>query len=103
MLYELRIYTANPGKLPALIARFRDHTCTLFEKHGIKNVGYWTNLVVDDDGGALGRQQVGVAAAQAPAGAGDDGNFVLEQSHGFSFDCAATTGYPATTGCAATT
>ncbi len=45
MLYELRIYTANPGKLPALIARFRDHTCTLFEKHGIKNIGYWTNLV----------------------------------------------------------
>jgi hypothetical protein len=45
MLYELRIYTAAPGKLPALIARFRDHSCKLFEKHGIKNIGYWTNAV----------------------------------------------------------
>ena len=45
MIYELRIYTANPGKMPALQARFRDHTCALFEKHGITNVAYWTNLV----------------------------------------------------------
>jgi hypothetical protein len=45
VLYELRIYTAMPGKLPALSARFRDHTCALFEKHGIKNIGYWTNSV----------------------------------------------------------
>jgi len=45
VIYELRIYTAMPGKLPALTARFRDHTCTLFEKHGIKNIGYWTNAV----------------------------------------------------------
>ena len=45
MLYELRVYTAHPGKLPALQARFRDHTTKLFEKHGIKNVGYWTNAV----------------------------------------------------------
>jgi len=41
MLYELRIYTAHPGKLPALQARFRDHTTKLFEKHGMVNVGYW--------------------------------------------------------------
>ncbi|MDG2214780.1 MAG: NIPSNAP family protein, partial [Verrucomicrobiota bacterium] len=39
--YELRIYTANEGKLEALNARFRDHTCKLFEKHGLTNVGYW--------------------------------------------------------------
>lgn len=45
MLYELRIYTAHPGKLPDLIRRFRDHTCALFERHGITNVGYWTNAV----------------------------------------------------------
>jgi len=43
-VYELRIYTAAPGKLDALHARFRDHTCQLFEKHGMKNVGYWTPL-----------------------------------------------------------
>ena len=45
MIYELRIYTAHSGKLPALISRFRDHTTALFEKHGLKNVGYWTNTV----------------------------------------------------------
>jgi len=45
LIYELRIYTANPGKMGALQARFRDHTCKLFEKHGIKNVGYWMNTV----------------------------------------------------------
>ncbi|MSQ29444.1 MAG: NIPSNAP family protein [Dehalococcoidia bacterium] len=45
MIYELRIYTANPGKMGALQARFRDHTVRLFEKHGIKNVGYWTNSI----------------------------------------------------------
>ncbi|MCH2059333.1 MAG: NIPSNAP family protein [Verrucomicrobiales bacterium] len=39
--YELRVYTANEGKLEALNARFRDHTCKLFEKHGLTNVGYW--------------------------------------------------------------
>jgi hypothetical protein len=43
-VYELRIYYANEGKLDALHARFRDHTLKLFEKHGIKNVGYWVPL-----------------------------------------------------------
>lgn len=46
-LYELRIYTAAPAKMDALHARFRDHTLRLFEKHGIRNVGYWTG--VDED------------------------------------------------------
>src|SRR5215471_14822505 len=41
-IYELRIYTANPGKLPELHARFRDHTMKLFEKHGMENIIYWT-------------------------------------------------------------
>jgi hypothetical protein len=41
-VYELRIYHANEGKLPELLARFRDHTMRLFEKHGMKNVAYWT-------------------------------------------------------------
>jgi hypothetical protein len=45
MIYELRIYTANTGKMAALQARFRDHTVALFERHGIKSVGYWTNAV----------------------------------------------------------
>ena len=40
-VYELRTYTTLEGKLPLLLARFRDHTIQLFEKHGIENVGYW--------------------------------------------------------------
>src|SRR6187455_757726 len=43
-LYEMRVYYAAPGKLDALNARFRDHTCKLFEKHGITNVAYLTPL-----------------------------------------------------------
>lgn len=38
---ELRTYHAAPGKLDALLSRFRDHTVKLFEKHGMTNVGYW--------------------------------------------------------------
>jgi hypothetical protein len=41
-VYELRIYHALPGKLPDLLARFRDHTVKLFERHGIHSVAYWT-------------------------------------------------------------
>jgi NIPSNAP len=41
-VYELRIYHAAPGKLDALLARFRDHTMKLFERHGMKSVAYWT-------------------------------------------------------------
>jgi hypothetical protein len=41
-VFEMRIYVTNEGKLPNLLARFRDHTVGLFEKHGIENVGYWT-------------------------------------------------------------
>ena len=40
-MYELRTYTSGPGKLNDLQARFRDHTVGLFERHGMKNVGYW--------------------------------------------------------------
>jgi hypothetical protein len=41
-VFELRVYHTFPGKLPDLLARFRDHTMKLFERHGIKNVAYWT-------------------------------------------------------------
>lgn len=43
-VYELRIYQTYPGKLPDLLTRFREHTMKLFEKHGIRNVAYWTPL-----------------------------------------------------------
>src|SRR6516164_8721924 len=40
-VYEMRTYYATPGKLDALVARFRDHTTKLFEKHRMTNIGYW--------------------------------------------------------------
>ncbi|MGB9380769.1 NIPSNAP family protein [Candidatus Binatus sp.] len=42
MVYELRVYHCVPGRLPAIIKRFDSITCRLFEKHGIKQVGFWT-------------------------------------------------------------
>lgn len=41
-VYELRMYHTFPGRLPALEARFRDHTITIFNRHHMKSVGYWT-------------------------------------------------------------
>ena len=43
-IYELRTYTTEPGRLPALNARFKNHTMRLFEKHGMENLGYWVPL-----------------------------------------------------------
>ena len=43
MIYEMRNYHVNSGKMDALLSRFRDHSCALLEKHGIKLVGFWTN------------------------------------------------------------
>jgi hypothetical protein len=40
-VFEMRTYHTHEGKLPALLARFRDHTTKLFEKHGMTNIGYW--------------------------------------------------------------
>jgi hypothetical protein len=39
--FELRTYTASPGHLDDLHARFRDHTLALFKKHGLSSFGYW--------------------------------------------------------------
>jgi hypothetical protein len=45
--FELRVYTAAPGKMDALNRRFREHTLRQFAKHGIESVGYWT--AVDEE------------------------------------------------------
>ncbi len=42
--FELRIYKCEPGRLPNLNARFRDHTVALFSKHGMSHLGYWTPM-----------------------------------------------------------
>jgi hypothetical protein len=40
-VYELRTYTAVPGRLDALHARFKDHLLGFFQKHGMTNVVYF--------------------------------------------------------------
>jgi len=47
-VFELRQYTCIQGRLPNLLARFRDHTLKLFEKHGMTNIGYWTPVDRND-------------------------------------------------------
>lgn len=39
--FEMRIYYCEPGRLPNLLTRFRDHTTKIFERHGMTNIGYW--------------------------------------------------------------
>jgi hypothetical protein len=41
-VFELRVYHCLPGRLPALQARFRDHTIHIFTKHHMTSVAYWT-------------------------------------------------------------
>jgi hypothetical protein len=50
-VFELRTYTTTPGNLERLHARFRDHTISLFEKHGMTNFAYWA-LDTDQKGAA---------------------------------------------------
>jgi hypothetical protein len=40
-VFEIRTYTAEPGKLDALHSRFRDHTLEIFKKHGMHSVSYF--------------------------------------------------------------
>jgi hypothetical protein len=42
MIHELRIYHCVPGRLPALLDRFDTITLKLFDKHGIRQAGFWT-------------------------------------------------------------
>ena len=41
-VFELRTYTAAEGRLDDLNARFRDHTCAIFARHGMEMIGFWT-------------------------------------------------------------
>ena len=45
MIYELRIYHAMPGRLTALLARFQNRTLPIWERHGIRQAGFWTTLI----------------------------------------------------------
>lgn len=44
-IYELRVYTAMPGRMPAMLKRFENATLRIWEKHGIKQAGFFTTLI----------------------------------------------------------
>jgi len=45
MIVELRVYTTIPGRLPNLLARFQNHTLGIWERHNIKQVGFFTTVL----------------------------------------------------------
>ncbi|MBR0700579.1 NIPSNAP family protein [Bradyrhizobium sp. 62B] len=45
MIYEMRIYRCVPGRLPALLKRFETATLKIWEKHGIKQAGFFTTMI----------------------------------------------------------
>ena len=49
MIYELRVYHCIPGRLPALLKRFETITLGIWEKHGIRQAGFWTVVVGDSN------------------------------------------------------
>lgn len=49
MIHELRIYHCVSGRLPALLKRFETITLALWEKHGIRQAGFWTVAIGDSN------------------------------------------------------
>jgi len=49
LIHELRIYHCVPGRLPDLNRRFETITLKIWERHGIRPIGFWTTLVGDDN------------------------------------------------------
>lgn len=45
MIYEMRVYKCVPGRLPALLNRFANITLKIWERHGIKQAGFFTTLI----------------------------------------------------------
>jgi hypothetical protein len=45
MIYELRVYRTLPGRMPALLKRFEGATLRIWEKHGIRQAGFWTTVL----------------------------------------------------------
>ena len=57
-VFELRVYHALPGKLPALESRFREKTSKILARHNLNVVGYW----VSDAGSASENEFIWVVA-----------------------------------------
>ena len=45
MIHEFRLYRCLPGRLPALLKRFETVTLGLWERHGIRQAGFWTTII----------------------------------------------------------
>jgi len=45
VIHELRIYDTCPGRMGALHERFQNHTLRLFQRHGIKPVAFWEDVI----------------------------------------------------------
>ena len=48
MIYELRTYRIPEGRMPDILNRFETTTFTIFERHGIEVVGFWTKRDVNE-------------------------------------------------------
>ncbi len=69
MIYEMRKFIACRGSMPKLLARFSDHTLGIWARHGIRQVGFWTNADRQLQPGADLHARLGVAGrAQRPSG-----------------------------------
>ena len=49
MIHELRVYRCVPGRLPALLKRFETVTLGIWERHGIRQAGFWTTVIGDSN------------------------------------------------------
>ncbi|CDX29613.1 NIPSNAP family containing protein [Mesorhizobium sp. ORS 3359] len=49
MIYELRIYDCLPGRLPALLKRFSEQTLAIWERHGIRQAGFFTTMIGENN------------------------------------------------------
>lgn len=45
MIHEMRLYRCLPGRLPALLKRFETVTLGLWQRHGIRQAGFWTTII----------------------------------------------------------
>jgi len=62
--FELRVYTAQPGKRDALAERFASRTAAIFARHGITNVGYWIPVQSDPEFNEVVRKAEGNPATK---------------------------------------
>ena len=45
MIYEFRTYTVLAGRMPALLKRFETKAIPIWERHGVRQVGFFTTMI----------------------------------------------------------